>query len=162
MQDSASELLRIGLPRTPVHKSKGKDRGLTLRPFSDGSLRTLAPRKPSRKASKGQTLSIASSESHIAKTYLILGDENRGRFRPYGAILGLDCGIPLKETRHRDLYIFQGGLGVVNSDTLQICLVHSHLDSVNAAQEQFGRKVRRNLDVRLCRCPKCRLQPPRE
>ena len=132
---SLVQLRRIPLPRTPVNKSKGKGRGLTLRPFGDGSRIMLGPRKPSRKAGKGQTGSIASSESQVPKTRLILGDENRGRVRPYGATLGFDCGIPLKETRHRDLYIFQVGLGVVSSNTLQICLVHSHLDSVDAAQE---------------------------
>src|SRR3569832_370269 len=111
---------------------------------------------------KRQTVSIADSESQIAKTRLILGDEDRGRLRPYGATLGLYCGISLEQTRHRDLYVFQVGLGIVNGDTLQIRLLHSHPDSVDAAQEQFGRKVRRNLDIGLRRCPECRLQPPRD
>src|SRR5215211_3119397 len=106
--------------------------------------------------------SIVGSETQITKARLILVYENRGRFRLQGATLGLDGGIPREETRHRDLHALQVGLGVIEGSPLQACLVHSHLDAVDAAQEQFGRKVRGDLYVWPRRCPERRLQPPRE
>src|SRR5215208_3160173 len=106
--------------------------------------------------------SIVGSETQITKARLILVYEDRGRFRLQGATLGLDGGIAREETRHRDLYALEVSLGVVKRGPLQACLVHSHLDAVDASKEQFGWKVRGDLHVWPRRCPERRLQPPRE
>src|SRR5215210_629152 len=106
--------------------------------------------------------SVDRPQAQIVEARLILVDEYRGRLDAQRATLGFDRGIPLEETRHRDLYTSQVRPGVGESRTLQTCLVHLHLDSVDAAQEQFGGKVRGDLDVGLRRCPECRLQPPCE